>query len=138
MKKYRQPHEAFWGIIAQAMGLMIGAFIFWSGSGKPESVLSFLLGFLVCLLPNLVFYVVYFKRQGAQYIHTIKNRFYLGEMLKLFLTAVMFALVWQMNWVEPGWVFLGYGIGLLCFFLPSISIPIMAIIEKNRRDIQET
>ncbi len=121
MNKYRTPHEAFWGVVAQSTGFVLGLIALLMSQDKPSAV-SFGLGFLVCLLPNIVFYLLFFRYQGAQYLHTIRNRFYWGEMVKLVLTGGMFALVWQISWIEPGWVFCGYGTSLLCFFLPPIRI----------------
>lgn len=121
MNKYRAPHEAFWGVVAQGIGFILGLIALFISQEKPSAV-SFGLGFLVCLLPNFVFYLLYFRYQGAQYLQTIKNRFYIGEMVKLVLTGGMFALVWQISWIEPSWVFCGYGMSLLCFFLPPIGI----------------
>ncbi len=140
MNKYRTPHEAFWGIVAQGVGFITGLLILFLTLEKTKAV-SFGLGFLVCLLPNFVFYLLYFRYQGAQYLHTIKNRFYIGEMVKLVLTGGMFALVWQIVWVEPGWVFCGYGIGLVCFFLPPVGIPIVISFKQSwivKRDIRES
>lgn len=121
MNKYRAPHEAFWGVVAQGIGFILGSITLFL-SREILSAVSFGLGFLVSLLPTCVFYLLYFRRQGAQYLQAIRNRFYIGEMVKLVLTVAMFALVWQISWIEPGWVFFGYGMSLLCFFLPPIGI----------------
>lgn len=121
MNKHRTPHEAFWGVVAQSVGFILGLITLFLSRDKLSAA-SFGLGFLVCLLPNVVFYLLYFRYQGAQYLQTIRNRFYIGEMVKLVLTAGMFAFVWQISWIKPSWVFCGYGISLLCFFLPPIRI----------------
>jgi F0F1-type ATP synthase assembly protein I len=132
MNKYRTHHEAFWALVAQGIGFVTGLLILLV-SLERANALSFGLGFLVCLLPNFVFYVLFFRYQGAQHLITIKNRFYLGEMVKLFLTAGMFALVWQIAWIGPVWVFCGYGVGLLCFFLPPIGINFIQITKADSK-----
>lgn len=130
MNKYRTHHEAFWGLVAQGIGFVTGLLIVLVSLEKAEAF-SFGLGFLACLLPNFVFYTVHFRYQGAQHLITIKNRFYLGEMAKLLLTVGMFALVWQIAWIRPVWVFCGYGVSLFCFFLPPIGIN---VIQTSKMD----
>jgi ATP synthase protein I len=131
MNKYRAPHEAFWGVVAQGVGFFTGLLIVLFSLERSDA-LSFGLGFLVCLLPNLIFYLLFFRYQGAQYLHTIKNRFYIGEMVKLLLTAGMFAFVWQIALIKPVWVFLGYGMSMLFFFTPLVGISMMEA-KRNKR-----
>lgn len=136
MNKYRLPHEAFWGILAQGVGFLLAPF-FWLCGMKEIQAVSFGLGYLICLLPNCVFYVLFFRYQGAQHSTTIRNRFYFGEMVKLIMVAGMFAMVWQIPWIKPSWVFSGYGMSWICFFLPPIVISSKQTTMSPKRESNE-
>ncbi|WP_096086641.1 ATP synthase subunit I [Agaribacterium haliotis] len=66
--------------------------------GKVEFY-SLLLGVAVYVLPNLYFTYYAFRFHGADYAAWIKHSFMWGEMGKLSLTAIAFALVYR--FVDP-------------------------------------
>lgn len=78
--------------------------------------LSIGLGVIVCLLPNLVLANVFLKNfRTKSFIASpqtlprqILTRFYLGEILKLLLTTLLFVLIFQWKSLEPLYFFGGF------------------------------
>ena len=58
---------------------------------SDTAALSALAGGLICLVPNGIFVMMTHRHGGAQSAKKIMNAFYLGEALKIALTAIMFA-----------------------------------------------
>jgi len=70
---------------------------------------SALLGGLICLIPNVYFAFRAFKYRGARAARHIVRSFYLGEAVKLGLTAGLFTLVFVgVKPLAPLALFIGY------------------------------
>lgn len=66
-----------------------------------QAAWSALIGGLVCILPNIYFAYRLFQYQGARLAKKILQGFYRGEAVKLILTGILFALVWNYLKVSP-------------------------------------
>ncbi|HET9843630.1 MAG TPA: ATP synthase subunit I, partial [Gammaproteobacteria bacterium] len=90
MKKNRPHNEAWWALVIQGVSLILLTPIVWFV--KDEFVAgSMLLGGLACLIPNVCLYANVFRYFGAQHAHKMVRALYFGELVKLFLTAGIFA-----------------------------------------------
>lgn len=69
--------------------------------GGTKAMYSSILGGLVIMFPNLVMAWCLFRHQGATKARSIVKGFYLGEALKLGLTALLFAMVFACVNIEP-------------------------------------
>lgn len=88
--------------------------------GKKEGV-SALLGGLVALVPSILFAKQMFRYQGARAARQIVKSFYLGEALKILLTAILFTLVFVLYKVAPLAFFFTYIVVLMNYwFAPLI------------------
>lgn len=54
---------------------------------------SALLGGAICVIPNGIFAFLALRHAGARAARRIANAFYMGEAIKLLLTALLFAIV---------------------------------------------
>lgn len=70
--------------------------------------LSFLLGGSINLIPSYIFAKIVFKQSGARALKKTLSAFYIGEALKLLLTAVLFILVFQWQELHALSMFLGF------------------------------
>lgn len=82
-----------------------------------ESALSVLLGGMVCIIPTLIFALLFFKHSGASAARKIVNNFYVGEALKIVFTVFLFILVFQWQKVHAGALFTGFIIAQLIYWL---------------------
>ncbi|MDY6829856.1 MAG: ATP synthase subunit I [Pseudomonadota bacterium] len=80
------------GVAAAVVALIAG---FWGALGAYSA----LLGGLICLVPNALFARRVFMRRGATQARLVVRDFYVGEAMKIGLTAVLFGLAF--GWVEP-------------------------------------
>ena len=55
------------------------------------AMVSSFVGGLICLIPNTIFVLMTHRHGGAQSAKKIINAYYLGEAVKLFSTAALFA-----------------------------------------------
>ena len=93
------------------------AFLF-SGS---TAAISALLGGVVSIIPNICFASKLFRHQGANSAKKIINDFYKGEALKIFLSVVLFALVFKFIYIMPLVFFAVYIMVQICiWFAPFI------------------
>ena len=67
--------------------------------GSADSAISALFGGLAVILPTVVFTGLAFRHAGARNARSIVRSFYLGESLKLVLTAGLLVCVFV--WVDP-------------------------------------
>lgn len=90
-----------------------------------QSALSAVIGGMICVLPNAYFAIKAFSHSGARAAKQIVHAFYLGEAIKIIMTAALFTLAYValpvdiktmlltficiqlMAWLAP-WVFKGY------------------------------
>ncbi|OEC38013.1 F0F1 ATP synthase subunit I [Pseudomonas sp. 1D4] len=78
-------------LLVQGVVLLIAAVVLWQWRGAVAGY-SGLCGGLIAWLPNLYFAHKAFRYSGARAAQAIVRSFYAGEMGKLILTAVLFAL----------------------------------------------
>ena len=84
---------------------------------------SALLGGLVSLVPNAYFARKLFRHQGAHAARQIVNSFYKGEANKMFLSIIMFALVFKFFKIIPLVFFAVYIVAQMVFwFAPLIFV----------------
>lgn len=83
--------------------------------------LSAILGGLVSAIPNAVFAIKLFQYQGARAAKQIVNSFYIGEVLKIILSIVLFALVFIFFKIVPLVFFATYiVVQMMVWFAPLI------------------
>lgn len=93
--------QFFVGLIISS-GLLIAV-------GKHQALSSFL-GGMVAFIPSVIFAKKFFQYQGARAAKAIVNTFYVGEFLKIMVTASLFSLAFIIE-VKP-----------LAFFLTYIAV----------------
>lgn len=83
-----------WVLSAQFAGIMVVAALFWplGGDRAAESALA---GGLVAFVPNLVYSLGLGIRDDRRTAKQVARLFFGGEVLKLLLTALLFAAVFQ-------------------------------------------
>ncbi len=87
------------------LGLMLGELVF----NAPDSGMSFWTGACIAALPQGVFGWWVFRARGARNAKRIANNLFVGEGLKLVLTALLFAAVWSTaNWLVAGAIVGGF------------------------------
>ncbi len=84
------------------------------------SARSVFLGGVIWLLPQVCFATHVFWEQRARYSRAIVNRIYRGEVLKLLLTASLFAAGFQWGQVTPGMLFVGYLLAQAIFWFAPL------------------
>lgn len=87
---YRQP--MFRVIVLQAVMSVLVGLLFWLTQGWVAAYSAWL-GGLAALLPNMYFTYKAFQYFGARSIGAIVQSFWAGQMGKMILTAVLFALL---------------------------------------------
>ena len=86
-------------LICQTLALIIFAAVY-SAIIQGADISSILLGGLVASIPSLYFAWRLFRHQGARAANEICQDFYRGEMGKIFLSALLFALVFTQCHVQ--------------------------------------
>lgn len=107
MKKNIPHNEAWWALVVQGVGLMVIAPLAWFLKDKFVAG-SFLFGGSACLIPNVYLYHRVFRHFGASNARKMIKALYLGEVVKLVLTGLMFGLCLTISWVKPLYLFVGY------------------------------
>lgn len=82
--------------------------------GDLNALISAVLGGFVCLVPGLLFAIHFFRYKGAQQSSKIMSAFYLGEVIKLILTGVLFVVV-----------FITYKVNPTAFFITFIAVQML-------------
>ncbi len=75
--------------IVVTFGFSLAFYVFVSSHAAKSSFL----GGGVCVIPGLLFALVFFKHSGAKNTPKIMSAFYLGEVMKLVVSGMLFALV---------------------------------------------
>lgn len=121
MRRRMGYNDAFWTIVGEACciialtpGLAVVKGFCVSG--------SWLVGGAVAVVPTVFFYRRVFSYFGAQQLKAIVNALYWGEALKFLLTGVGFVLAFQIPWLQPLWLFLGFLAANIAFWLASLVI----------------
>lgn len=89
---------------------------------KGESSISVMLGGLSIILPTLLFAALAFRFAGATAAQQTVRAFYLGEALKIVLSALAMGLLLVSQLFLPGFLFLGACLALLANWLAPICI----------------
>ena len=98
---------------AAVAGLLLG----------PNACKSAVLGGLVCIIPQAYFARKLFKYSGANAAKKIVGNFYKGEALKIFLSVLLFTLVFKFSIIMPPVFFAVYLVTQLVFwFSPLIFV----------------
>lgn len=85
-------HQAYHLVLWQLVGVVFLATIGLIIKGKTSSF-SILMGGLAYVLPNLIFVWRVFRYTGAQQMVKFMAAFFVGEMLKLIISAILFLLI---------------------------------------------
>lgn len=121
MRRNDSYREAFWAVVSQALSiacLVPMIFIIWD----IKVALSFLLGGLACVLPSVYLYRRVFTFFGATQSKLIVKAFYWGETVKIVLTALFFVVALLIPWALPVWIFLGYLVAQVGFWVAPVFI----------------
>ena len=84
------------------------------------AALSALVGGLICVIPNGIFVLMTHRHGGAQSAKKIMNSFYLGEALKIVLTATMFATAFILLPIDIFPLLVTYILCLASYFLAGL------------------
>jgi len=118
--KHRFPrNDAQWAIIVQFLFVVVLFPGVW-GTYHLKAASAFFAGALICILPNIYFYLRVFSHHGARAAKRILHAFYWGEAVKYCLTGAGFLITLQ--WFQPVWVFIGYIAAQLGFWLAPIAL----------------
>lgn len=102
------------GVLTIALvGLVIGGVV------SAYSVLS---GGLTYVLPNFVFVWVVFRYVGARQMNMFVTAFFFGEMLKLFISSILFVIVVKYLSVSLLSVLIGLFGAMISFWVASIIV----------------
>ncbi len=113
-------HEADWAIIGQFIALMLMIPLGWCiGGGQIAGSLG--LGASICFFPNLFLYKSVFKYAGASQAKKMLRALYLGEVVKIVLTMLLFIFVLSfIFWISVPYVFMGYIALQLVFWMAPV------------------
>lgn len=106
-------------VVQVAICLLLAAGFLLSDKVAAYSALA---GGLICALPNMYFVRKAFQYAGARAAMQVVQSFYKGELWKMFLTAVLFALVFVK--VKP--------LNVLVVFIAFIIVHIVGVIMASR------
>ena len=115
-------HPAMWIPAVQVCIGLVGGVLGWIVH-SPTAALSVLLGSLVAAGPQCVFGWWAFRVRGARKAKIIAQNLFIGEGLKLSLTAILFALLWSTyDELMEGAVLAGFVAAIL---VGQLSLPFM-------------
>ena len=87
----QKSHQVAIRILLYQMGITaVVTLLFIVDSGN--AAMSALVGGLISIIPNSLFVLMTHRHGGAQSARNIMSSFYLGEVVKILLTATMFAI----------------------------------------------
>lgn len=101
-----------WVLLSQAGVLVFAGLIVWSVSGFDNAISAWL-GGLIAWLPNMFFSIRFGIRKDRRTAREVVRAFYLGETVKLFLTAGLFAVAFQWQGLKPLPLFGGFILTLM-------------------------
>jgi ATP synthase protein I len=103
------------------------AMLMWFFRGTQEAC-SALLGGGVSIIPTFFFARTLFKYQGARDAKCIVNNFYKGEFFKIFISVILFAVVFKLLTVNPLVFFASYILAHTMFWFA----PLIFVNKQNR------
>jgi ATP synthase protein I len=95
---------------------LLSLFWGWQAAG------SVMVGGLVQLIPAWVLIQFGFRHSGARAAKKIVQGFFFGEFLKIFLTILLFVMVFKFIPVSIGFLFIGFGASLLMFWIAPVLV----------------
>ena len=124
--------ESLIKIVLLQIVLMLGftAIVGWAFSSGVA--LSFLLGEMVCIIPNGLFGRIFFRRTGAKSAKLITNAFYFGGSVKFLATVILFMLLFQWQGLNAMSAFLGFIAAQLVYWFALLKI--VGLLPKCRND----
>lgn len=81
---------------------------------------SFLWGGAICIIPNIYFAHKLFSKTGAQATKQIISSFYISEVVKFFITIVLFIIAFKYFVTNKLLIFIGYIIAQITFWLTAL------------------
>ncbi len=111
--------QAFQLVYWQLAGVFVLALAAWPISGMTSS-LSIMAGGLAYCLPNLFFVWRVFRYAGAHQMNQFMAAFFIGEMIKLFLSGFLFLLVVKYLPVSLLSVLVGFAGAIVFFWIVSL------------------
>lgn len=116
----------FWQVLlVLSLALVLAFFV-----GKWMS-LSALMGGLAYLLPNFLFVIWVFEKTKARDAKQFMVRFGLGEVLRLFLSAIALILFIRQFALNVPLAFVGFGVAMLGFWLISVALIWLKETKRN-------
>ena len=91
----------------QMLAILLIFSVAWALGGSQQGV-SALLGGLVGFLPNTVFALLFGRKEPGKSANQVIRAFYMGEALKLALTALLFVIVFHLPGVSALPVFIAF------------------------------
>ena len=113
-KKIQQ--QAYQIVYWQFAGVLAVAMIAWPLAGFTSAFSIFAGGSAYCL-PNLLFVWRVFRYAGAQQMNQFMAAFFAGEMIKLFLSGILFLLVVKYLPVSLLSVLVGFAAAIVLFWI---------------------
>ncbi|MGD9592521.1 MAG: ATP synthase subunit I [Candidatus Berkiella sp.] len=135
MRSSRYQNEALWAVALQfPLAIILSPFL--AGTYGLVATGSYVVGALVCVLPNFYLYRRVFAHQGARAAKKIFKSLYWGEMVKILFTAAGFGLAAMTDWVLPIWLFVGYIMAQLCFVITPVVLGIVKFKNNQKMSTQ--
>ena len=131
MKRTKYQNEALWTVLVQFPLVIILSPLIGILQGTLPAA-SYVVGGLICVLPNLYLYRRVFSHQGARDAIKIFKSLYWGEAIKIVLTAAGFLLALTTKWVLPLWLFMGYITAQLSFALAPFLMSLLKLQKATR------
>lgn len=104
-----------WVLLWQGISAICFGLAGWCFYGAAHGWSAFA-GGLIALLPNLFFSLAFGVRQDWRTAKQVVRKFYVGEVLKLFLTGLLFALALNTTSIRFPALLLGFGLTLSVFW----------------------
>jgi ATP synthase protein I len=104
-----------WVLLWQGISAICLGLAGWSFYGASHGWSAFA-GGLIALLPNWLFSLAFGLRQDWRTARQVVRKFYVGEVLKLFLTGLLFALALNAPSIQFPALLLGFGLTLSVFW----------------------
>ena len=108
--------QAYQVVYWQTLGVVVLALIFWPIAGLNSAFSVFSGGIAYCL-PNVLFVWRIFRYAGAQQMNQFMAAFFAGEMIKLFLSGILFLLVVKYLPVSLLSVLVGFAAAIVLFWV---------------------
>lgn len=131
MRHLSSHNEAFWAIVTQlAVIILLSPMVafLWN----RQAMGSWVVGGLICALPNIYLYRRVFSHFGANRAKQICKSLYSGEAVKLILTAIGFVGATYIAWILPVWVFVGYIGAQVAFGLTPVVLAYRKLKKFNQ------